>query len=329
MGKTAFQKYNDHERIARQVHNNTSIASSNQGTIQFNHAFLDLERTCNLRCDGCYEFLSESTGARLSFNEVKDVVDYAKSNQARVMIIAGAGEPTLDPDFKKIITYIPSVGMGTVLFTNGTTMNPKIADFLISHQVSPLVKLLSENPKIHDSITRVKGTHTKVKEAVKHLIKSKDKQDYQVTIGIECYVSQSNIEEIPRVLKFCRTNELQPYIEAFVETGQSSEQKENSCITQERLDKLFRDLQQIDAEYNISTTLIPGSPVYGGRKCNKGLASFAVHEDGLVTACAVKNDIFGNIRNKPLAEILDLSNPLVKAYYSGSGCNACSLQFRG
>jgi MoaA/NifB/PqqE/SkfB family radical SAM enzyme len=108
MNKTSHQKYTNQERISQIVCHNFSVASGvKKGEILFNHAFVDLERICNLSCHGCFEHLNtDSTRTKLKYEEVTHLIDFAREREAEVILIAGAGEPTLDSDFKRIIEYI-------------------------------------------------------------------------------------------------------------------------------------------------------------------------------------------------------------------------------
>ena len=136
-------------------------------------------------------------------------------------------------------------------------------------------------------------------------------------------ISKENIGDIPNVLRYCRNNELVPYIEAFITTGQATTASQ-LAPSQEEFNQLFELLAKIDSdEYRILTPLKTGARVYGSEPCMKGKVGFAVHTDGNVLECVSGMYIFGNMRDKSLREIFDLNNQITRDYYSSIQCLGC------
>ena len=76
---------------------------------------LDLTYRCNNHCRHCWLWLpvnAKEQKEELNFNEVKSIVDDARSMGCRKWSISG-GEPMLRPDFPEIFDYIPD-GFGGV-----------------------------------------------------------------------------------------------------------------------------------------------------------------------------------------------------------------------
>ncbi|HJX50041.1 hypothetical protein A3K73_00550 [Candidatus Pacearchaeota archaeon RBG_13_36_9] len=335
MEKTSFQKYTDQERISQLVRHNFDVASGvKSGEIQFNHAFIDLERICNLSCHGCFEHMNtDRTKTKLTYKEVMDITDFAYERGAQVIVIAGAGEPTLDSDFERIIEYIYQKRMGSVVFTNGSKLDEKLSNFLFDNNVSILVKQFSMDFDKQDFIIGRVGMSKKMREGLETLMKVKKEREKTgrktSEVGVESYISLENIEEISEILRYCRRNKLIPYLESFIIRGQDKEITK-LAPTQEQLNRLFQELAKIDKEEcGIQTPLKVGSPKYGGGPCIRGKASFAVHTDGSVYECISGSHEFGNIRKQSLGGILTPENPKVKKFYSDlSICEPCCLLYQ-
>ena len=103
MSKTPLELYTDNSIIMDVIKHNFQLASNGQsGELRFNHAFIDLEKVCNLLCKGCYLSMDNKNreelklGEKLSYGEIKGVIDFAKERNVRTIVFAGAGETTLD-----------------------------------------------------------------------------------------------------------------------------------------------------------------------------------------------------------------------------------------
>ncbi len=336
MEKTAYQRYTDQERISQLVHHNFEMASGNKrGRLGFNHVFIDLERTCNLACHGCFEHMDkgERIGERLVYKEITRIIDFAYDRAARVVIIAGAGEPTLDPDFRSVIEYIHSRDMYTIVFTNGTGLDEDLSNFLFDNNTAVAVKQFSMNLAKQDYLIGKPGMSKLMRKGLETLMQVKGYRSLEgkntSEIGIESYISIENMNSLGDILRFCRRNDLIPYLESFITRGQD-EQTTKLSPSQKQLNRIFQELAKIDREeFGIKTPLRIGSPRYGGSPCMRGKASFAVHTDGSIYECVSGSHEFGNIRQQSLGTILSLRNPKVKEFYSDTGvCASCCLTYQ-
>ena len=175
MVKTGLQSHIDYEGIMQTAKYNFEAASGRkEGKLRFHHAFVDMERICNLACHGCFQFMDrDRTRKKLSYEEIKYIIDFAKEREADIIIIAGAGEPTLDPDFKKIVDYIKSKEMLSVVFTNGSTLDEELANFLFDHAVSPIIKKFAVDFEKQDYLIGRQGISKRMQRGLEILLKIK------------------------------------------------------------------------------------------------------------------------------------------------------------
>lgn len=76
---------------------------------------------CNLTCSFCC-FANRNLKQMLSLEQIKIAVDSFVELGTRAMELTGGGEPSLHPQFDKIVEYAYNKGMNVGVCTNGTTL---------------------------------------------------------------------------------------------------------------------------------------------------------------------------------------------------------------
>ena len=77
---------------------------------------LFMDSRCNLNCKYCFTDAGEPTSDCLNLEEAKRIVDEAKLMGAKTMLVAGYGEPLLDPKFMPLVRYAAEKKIWTVFF---------------------------------------------------------------------------------------------------------------------------------------------------------------------------------------------------------------------
>ncbi|UCD72074.1 MAG: radical SAM protein, partial [Syntrophobacterales bacterium] len=111
------------------------------GRLRFNKAeqrvplagVLELTFRCNNRCMHCYVNKGADDGRErkkeLSYDQMCRILD-AIAEEGCLWLLLTGGEPFIRRDFVEIYTYAKRRGFLITLFTNGTLIDPEIADFL-------------------------------------------------------------------------------------------------------------------------------------------------------------------------------------------------------
>ena len=131
---------------------------------------LDLTYRCDNDCRHCWLRLpagSPEAPRELSFDEVRRIVDEARSMGCREWTISG-GEPMLRPDFPEIFDHVTSRSAMYTLITNGTLITPEIAR-LMKRPGAKLVSLYGATAGVHDDITRTPGSFQALERGIDHL----------------------------------------------------------------------------------------------------------------------------------------------------------------
>jgi radical SAM protein with 4Fe4S-binding SPASM domain len=131
---------------------------------------IDLTYRCNNKCRHCWLSIQADSKERekeLTFDEIKKIVDEARSMGCRKWAISG-GEPMLREDFPEIFDYITANSMSYSINTNGTLITPKIAG-LMKRKGTKMISIYGATSDIHDHITRTTGSFEATMEGIARL----------------------------------------------------------------------------------------------------------------------------------------------------------------
>lgn len=123
---------------------------------------LELTFRCNLRCAHCYvnetPGRSDAEARELTAAEIRRITDEVVDRGCLWMLLTG-GEPLLRPDLSDIYLHMKRRGLLVTLFTNGTAVTPRIADFLA--EWPPLVvevSIYGSTPDVYERVTGAPGS---------------------------------------------------------------------------------------------------------------------------------------------------------------------------
>jgi hypothetical protein len=83
---------------------------------------ISIANPCNLTCSFCC-FANRTLKEMLTFEQITKAIDSFVELGATGMEITGGGEPTLHPDFGRVVNYAYSKGLKIGVVTNGTTIS--------------------------------------------------------------------------------------------------------------------------------------------------------------------------------------------------------------
>lgn len=174
---------------------------------------------CNMRCVYCYN----EGGNREAGNPIKGrmtLKDYEKSIRqaaalgAQSVIMVGVGETMMDKHFRRIVELTSARGMIPLIFTNGTTLDRDMADFLYQHQASIYLALDSVREETFNLITRSEGFFGPVMQGIDHCLaagfgKITTRNGHQVTdFAVNTMVMKLNVDQLAEIEDFCRAKNM-------------------------------------------------------------------------------------------------------------------------
>jgi len=133
---------------------------------------LELTFRCNLRCQHCY--VSHGNNGipgqqELSTSEIKSIIDEVVDAGCLWFLLTG-GEPLVRRDFLDIYTYAKLKGLIITLFTNGTLITPRIADYLADWPPFKVeITLYGFSQETYELVTGIPGSHARCMRGIELL----------------------------------------------------------------------------------------------------------------------------------------------------------------
>ncbi len=156
--------------VATDSENETEIASKFEPpTVKF--LSLELTNRCNLRCIHCYTESSPDSGDKdvMTAEDYESVMYQAYALGCRVIQFIG-GEAQLNRDFLRLLKRAQEIGFEYIeVFTNLTRLTEDVLAFASAHDVKFATSVYSDDPEVHDSITRVPSSHARTVSNLKRL----------------------------------------------------------------------------------------------------------------------------------------------------------------
>jgi len=99
--------------------------------------YLEVSNQCNLACKTCpITFGKVEAPATLGLNQVQELV--RQFSTVRQVVLHGIGEPLLNRELAKIISWLKERGLYVLFNTNGTLLNKRWREALVSAQVDEM-----------------------------------------------------------------------------------------------------------------------------------------------------------------------------------------------
>ena len=261
---------------------------------------LDTNYTCNLSCRYCYAGpkMKENRSV-LPISKAKYVVDEAHDFGAKSVVYLGGGEPFLYPNLWTLISYISSLGMVPVVFTNGTLLSKESASRLYDFGSSVIVKF-DGFESTQDSLSGA-GTGIRIRRGFDLLLESgfADLQDGYTRLGASILVCSENHLEVPELWRFLRLRNVFPDIERITIVGNASSEMN---LTPSQIQAMIAEIRSIDInEFHIQWAS-PFSSI-PGHSCFICISGCHVTADYRLSICPEMSPVL-NLNSFKLADAL-------------------------
>jgi radical SAM protein with 4Fe4S-binding SPASM domain len=161
---------------------------------------IELTFRCNQRCAHCYCNLpvndQETIEKELTTREIFRILDQIAEAGCLWLLITG-GEPLLRKDFLEIYTYAKKKGFLITLFTNGTLLTSKIADYLAEWPpFSVEITLYGVRKETHEKVTGIPGSLESCIRGIDLLLERK------IPLKLKTMAMTLNHEEVFKIKEF-------------------------------------------------------------------------------------------------------------------------------
>lgn len=181
---------------------------------------IEISTSCNLSCGMCFltgfrerKIMKESNYLNHFFDpallkkladELSENPDFGKKQTPFSLIFTG-GESLLHPEIFELLEYVRKKGLRVTLFTNGTLINPQIAEKLVQTEPAALMFSIEGPEKIHDAI-RGKGNFRKTYEAIKSVQSWKQMLELRSpSIFINTVINSPNVEHLQSIISLAES----------------------------------------------------------------------------------------------------------------------------
>ena len=135
---------------------------------------LELTFRCNYSCVHCYCNLPANDSAarkrEMTFAEI-DRISTELVEMGTLFLLITGGEPLLRPDFRDIWVMLKGKGFLLQLFTNGSLITEKMADFLVEYPaVTTEITLYGGTKETYERVTGVPGSYEKCLRGIDYLL---------------------------------------------------------------------------------------------------------------------------------------------------------------
>ncbi len=156
----------------------------------------NITKACNLKCEHCYRDAGSADHNELTLEEGKSLLSDLKSLDFKIVIFSG-GEPLLRSDLYKLVSFAGSLGLISVLGTNGTLIDIDVARKLKTSGLKRAgISLDSVNPQIHDKFRCAKGSWKKAVAGMENC------KRVGLEFQVHSTVTKKNINEILEITDF-------------------------------------------------------------------------------------------------------------------------------
>ncbi len=136
----------------------------------------ELTSRCNLRCQHCYIPLAEralKNEKELDLVEIKRILDQVTDAGCLWLLLTG-GDPLIRKDFLDIYAYARRKGLILTLFTNGTLITQRIANYLADWRPFKIeITLYGATQETYEKVTGIPGSYARCMQGIELLLARK------------------------------------------------------------------------------------------------------------------------------------------------------------
>ncbi len=268
---------------------------------------------CQNDCVHCYAGGPHET-IELSTEQWKEAIDHLHQIGIFILTFTG-GEPTLREDLPELLLYAQNKGMVTGLVTNGRRL--KVKAYVESLEKAGLdfvqITLESHKPKIHDAMTKAKGSWKETVNGIRNAVSTK------IYVTTNTTLSKYNAKDFLDTIDLLKKLGVAAFgCNSLIYSGKAGEISEEFALPLETLNELLPEIRDkanligLKFLWYTPTQYCHLDPVklgLGVKSCNAAMINMCVGPNGDVYPCQsyfkslgdILKDDWQKIWNNPLA----------------------------
>ncbi len=251
---------------------------------------IELTNKCNLRCRYCFQ--NSSPSKKDFFSDPILLLSFLKDIDVKCIELSG-GEPTLHPEFFKIINYIISNFENYSLITNGSLLSDKILQLLSTSKGAIQICIDSSDKMEVEKIAGTKAVFSKIINGVKKCVA------YRIPVRIGMVLDDAkNIKDIENVLLLAKDLGAHSFVvNPAMNIGRGANL---NSFTDEEIEEFTLKHNELILKYPdfYGLETVSWSKLEASRNCGAGSNKVTVSWDGSIKLCSLQEVSwlnFGNI----------------------------------
>lgn len=273
----------------------------------------ELTYRCSEMCIHCYnpgatrnnaEVSHRADHKELAIEEYKRIIDDMYDN-GLVKVCLSGGDPFSKEFAWDLLDYLYLKGIAVDVYTNGQRIVKEVKRLADYYPRLVGVSIYSGIAEDHDAITRIPGSWDRSMQVVRQL------SELAVPMNLKCCVMQPNLHSYYLVTDIAKKYGAIPQYEINITESNDGD----ICAKQLRLTE--EQLQVVLRDRNLSLYVGKDVPNYGSMKrdlsscsCGAGGTGFCMSPNGDLRACAAFTEVYGNLLEQSVSEIISGSATL-------------------
>ena len=311
-----------------------SVAAAIKDHRMLNPAMELGSNVCPWNCDFCFTESPINMDGRkrhlrdeLSLEERLHLIDDAAALGAQSINFVGAGEPTVDPNFWKLVGRMHERHITPIIYTEGSLhlVSRRFCERLFELGATVVLKVNSLfNAEYQNRV--VQGLRPKAgvptmsyfagrQRALEALIDAGFNACVPTRLAFDTIICRENIEEIEEIHRYARLHNIFVLFVNYLPSGRTKDGHTTAVSRVEQFE-LFKRLAEID-EIEFGLKHGASFPYAGGVPCTiRGLGLY-VKIQGEVFDCPGESIPLGTVRTESLEKLWDKARPITAAFDGG------------
>ena len=266
---------------------------------------IELTSKCNERCVHCY------IPHEYKISDISEELYYSVLEQLKKMgtlgVTLSGGEPMMHPKFKEFLKAAKDMDFYVHVLSNLVLLDDEMVEIMREGNVCGVqVSLYSMIPEHHDTITTVKGSFEKTKNAILKLIEN------NVPVQINCPVMKANMKDVAEVIKWGHAHKIRVNVDYAIMAEYNHETSNlANRLTPEECRDVIKDIIECDEDYKESIKQINPATIeediivdFNEPFCGVGINTACMVANGNVYPCpGWQGYVCGNLNERSLKEI--------------------------
>jgi len=246
---------------------------------------------CNNRCLHCYVNKGENERRErkkeLTYSQICHILDVIAEEGCLWLLFTG-GEPFVREDFPKIYTYAKRKGFLITLFTNGTLIDRRVADFLREWRPRSIeVTLYGITESVYEEVTRARGSYAKCMQGIELLL------ERNLPVKLKSMIFTLNRHELDEMRAFAENLGLEFRFDALLNLRIDDRRNPAKLrlspreVVQMDVDDKKRRKEFIELYERFKADDTKSESIF---KCGAGINSFHIDPYGLLHICGLVRD---------------------------------------